>query len=100
MRIPTDTVVRFPCERIPRAAPTDASWWDVMRERLVQQLGRLLRRVGVPGAIQNIELADKHTGQQVSVHVGELYVRLTVNGRDFYFNRFTGHFDGTGSATV
>jgi hypothetical protein len=65
--------------------------------RARERLGALLNRIGVPGAIQPVEVRDKLTGQQVSVSVGELFVRVSVDGRDYYFDRLSGRFDGTGS---
>ena len=48
--------------------------------------------------MQPVAINDPATGQQIAVTVGDLLVRLTVNGRDFYFDRLTGRFDGTGTA--
>ena len=52
----------------------------------------------LPAAMQPVAINDPATGQQIAVTVGDLLVRLTVNGRDFYFDRLTGRFDGTGTA--
>ena len=57
-----------------------------------------MHRLGAPGAIRDFEINDELTGQQVSVAVGGTYVRLSVDGRDYYFDRLTGQFDGTGVA--
>jgi hypothetical protein len=91
-------VIKFPIERIPRAAAEGASRWLIWKERLRELTGRALSRLGLPGAIAEVKINDSLTGQQISVDVGPLYVRLTVNQRDYYFNRVTGRFDGTGSA--
>jgi len=45
-----------------------------------------------------MEATDKITGQKVAVSIGDLFVRLSVDGRDYYFDRITGRFDGTGSS--
>jgi hypothetical protein len=68
--------------------------------------GRVLCRLGVPGAIANTEIRDDLTGQEIDDLTGQEikvivqghYVRLTVNGRDYYFDRITGRFDGTGAS--
>jgi hypothetical protein len=87
-------ILRFPT---PPAAPTTgARWIDRWRGRCREAVGRLLRRLRVPGVIRACELTDAVTGQHVAVNVGTLYVRVTVDGRDYYFDRFTGRFDGTG----
>jgi hypothetical protein len=54
-------------------------------------------RLRAPGAIRDAEIKDALTGQAVSVVVGVLYVRISVDGRDYYFDRVTGRFDGTGA---
>jgi hypothetical protein len=43
-----------------------------------------------------MELDDRLAGQRISATVGELFVCVSVNGRDYYFDRITGRFDGTG----
>jgi hypothetical protein len=43
-----------------------------------------------------METIDGVTGQKVAVSVGDLFVRLSIDGRDYYFDRLTGRFDGTG----
>ena len=45
-----------------------------------------------------MEVKDSLTGQEVAVSVEVLFVRLTVDGRDYYFDRLTGKYNGTGSA--
>ena len=97
MKSAASRIVRFPAERVPRPASAGASGIDVARGRLRQGVCWLLNRLGVPGAVQNVELTDNVTGQKVAVTVGEFYVRLTVDGRDYYFDRITGRFDGTGT---
>jgi hypothetical protein len=90
-------VVRFPAERIARAAPIGASRWQIWQGRLRELAGRLLCWLGVPGAIANAEIKDSLTGQSITVAVSAHYVRLSVDNRDYYFDRITGRFDGTGS---
>jgi len=46
-----------------------------------------------------MDLVDRVTGQEIKLTVGDLFVRLSIDGRDYYFDRFTGKFDGTGSVT-
>lgn len=91
------TIVRFPIERVLRAAQCDATYFDILKGRARQWLCRILNRAGVPGVIQPVEFDDQFTGQHVAVSVGELFMRFSVGGRDYYFDRLTGHFDGTGT---
>ena len=66
------------------------------RRRHLRQRLELFRAQGA-GAIQEIDLDDSLTGQRLSVWVGEYYVRLCVDGQDYYFDRVTGQFDGIGA---
>jgi hypothetical protein len=92
-------VVQFPAERVTRAAlGGGATPWQRLKERLRQLAGQMLSRLGAPGAIANAEIKDALTGQELSVTVGTCYVRLSVDGRDYYFDRLTGRFDGTGAS--
>jgi hypothetical protein len=90
-------VLRFPAERTGHPARYGTRVFDVAKDRLREWVGRLANLLRIPGAIQPTEIHDKATGQIIAVTVGALFVRLTVNGRDFYFDRVTGRFDGTGS---
>lgn len=66
-----------------------------MRERLRALLGFFL--MALPGWIREVEIDDEVSGQHLTVSVSPWFTRLTINGRDFYFDRLTGRFDGTGS---
>jgi hypothetical protein len=44
-----------------------------------------------------VEVNDAITGHRIQVKAGTLFTCITVNGRDYYFHRLTGKFDGTGS---
>jgi hypothetical protein len=90
-------VIRFPGERTGHPARGGASTWEVAKSRLREWLGRLANRFGAPGAIQPTKIRDQLTGQQISVAVSALSVRLTVDGRDYYFDRLSGRFNGSGS---
>ena len=91
-------VISFPDRRSPQAAAAGATWLDIARGRLRVAVGGFLNRVRVPGAVQPVDVTDNVTGQCLSVAVSALYTRITVNGRDYYFDRITGRFDGTGSS--
>jgi hypothetical protein len=82
------------------ASAGKASWYEILRSRIRRWIGRTLTRVGAPGAIRNIEIFDELTHQRVEVSVSGSYTRIRVNGRDFYFDRITGRYDGAGSATT
>jgi len=74
-----------------------ATLWDVWRGRSRETIGRVLKWLGVPGFVQEVEFHDPLTRTELQVKVGVLFTCISVNGRDYYFNRLSGHFDGTGS---
>lgn len=81
----------------PSVTPTaTATRRDILAGRARETIHRLLNRLGVPGAIQPMQHRDALTGQRIDVHVGVLFTRITINGRDYYFDRVTGRFDGSG----
>ena len=86
-------VITFPGGR---PAVGGAGWWVRTKGRMRVGLGLALRRLGVAGMVGPVEVNDTATGQTIVVTIGTLYTRLSVNGRDYYFDRFTGRFDGTG----
>ncbi len=95
-----DGVLRFPAERTSRAARNGATALDTIKSRLRETIGKIANRLGLPGAVQPVEIHDPATGQRITIAVGAVMVRVTVNGRDLYFDRLTGRFDGTGSTLV
>ncbi len=68
------------------------NWWSDIRAGI----GVLLNRIGAPGAIQPFEIHDELTDQHIKVTVSPRFTIIQVNGRDYYFYRLTGGFDGTG----
>lgn len=91
-------IVSFPSQRASRPLRDGATKLDIVRSRVRAGLGRALNRLGVPAAIKPMEVTDEITKQHVAVAVDDLFVRVSVDGRDYYFDRLTGRFDGTGSA--
>jgi hypothetical protein len=57
--------------------------------------GKALRRC--PGVVAPVEIHDELSGTDLAITVGPLLTKISVNGRDFYFDRFSGRYDGTGS---
>ena len=85
-------VLKLPTRDWGRPATGGASFLEVYRGRAVELLGRLLNKLGVPGAVRNVHFKDALTGQEIDVQVSALYTRISVNGRDYYFHRITGRF--------
>ena len=91
------SVLKFPEPANEKPIKTGAGRLLIWRSRFKEWFYRLLNRVGAPGAIQEAAIDDPLTGQNIRVHVGLFFTRVSVNGRDYYFHRLTGKFDGTGS---
>jgi hypothetical protein len=81
-----------------RVRPTEvgATLLDIWFGRLREWLGRMANRAGLPGAVRACEIQDAVTGQRLSIRTGALFTVIQVNGRDYYFRRASGRFDGTG----
>ncbi len=82
----------------PPPATRTVTWHERLRTRAIEAGHRLLNRLGVPGAIAPMTFRDELTGCTLEVRLGTYYTVLTVDGRDYYFHRVSGRFDGTGQA--
>ncbi|KKN61937.1 hypothetical protein LCGC14_0517060 [marine sediment metagenome] len=74
----------------------NATKWQIWRGRARGSFGRLLCLIKFPGFVEDIDINDSVTGQQLTVSSSPYFTRISVNGRDYYFDRLTGKFDGTG----
>lgn len=75
-----------------------ALWRTRLRDKVLLGLGRLVRHLCLPGFVSNVSFDDLVTGQHFSVRSNLLFTVISVDGRDYYFHRLTGKFDGTGYA--
>lgn len=78
----------------------NATRWQILRSRGTEQLHRLLNRLGVPGVIRPMRYHDAVTGQQIEVKTGVFFTVVSIDCRDYYFDRVTGRFDGTGTGCL
>jgi len=92
--------VIVPFRKIARGRPAAAAatWLDRANGRVREYAGRIAMRLGLPGAIRDTEIRDALTGQELLVRVSPWFVKVCVDGRDYYFDRLTGRFAGTGAA--
>lgn len=90
-------IIGFPRAALGRPSEKGATRLDILRSRIREAIGRALNKIGVPGAIKDAEIKDAVTGQELTVCVSPWFVRINVDGRDYFFNRITGRFDGTGT---
>jgi hypothetical protein len=75
----------------------NATRWQIMVGRLGETVAHLLNRLGCPAAIQPMNYRDGLTGDEIEITLRHSYSVISINGRDFYFDRVTGRFGGTGS---
>jgi len=77
-------------------ARSGATVWQIASGRLREWLGRVADRMGMPGFVRRTVIEDELTGQTVVIEPGRLFTRINVDGRDYYFRRLSGRFDGVG----
>jgi hypothetical protein len=79
-----------------RTAEVQASRWAILLGRVREGVRRALTRLGLPGALRSVLIEDELTGQRLEITIDPLFTRISVNGRDYFFDRLTGRYDGTG----
>lgn len=87
-------LVAFPQQAT--SSSENASRLDILRGRLTEYIGSIFAALRVPGFIAPTSISDSCSGQRIEIKVGAIFTRISVNGRDYYFNRLSGKFDGTG----
>lgn len=80
----------------PSPARFGASRFQVALGRIRVWFGQALQTKQMPGLLRDAEIQDEVTGQSIVIRTGPLFTRISVNGRDYFFDRFTGRFDGSG----
>ncbi len=93
-------VVELPRRPVEHSTVDGATFYDICMDRVRMALGRLAGRLSIPGSIRDTVIDDPVTGQQIEIRVSLLSVRLSVNGRDYYFGRFSGKLEGAGMGCV
>ncbi len=78
------------------AGERGATWWDILYGKLKQFAGNLLNGLGVPGFVRPLEIQDTLTNTYVQVRVSGFFTVISIDGRDYYFRRLTGEYDGSG----
>jgi hypothetical protein len=64
-------------------------------DRLHGLMGRALEALHTPAKIREFEYVDQNTNETVYLSTGARYSVLHVGDKQFFFDRFTGRFDGT-----
>ncbi len=60
-------------------------------------LGRIFQALKLPGFVRPFEYVNDETGERVALRTSSRYSVLTIGRREFYFDRETGKWDGTGT---
>ena len=81
---------------MPETIISGATRWTIWKSRLRVKLGWIINKIGVPGAIDNFSFNDPLNGLMVVVRVTPSFTYITIDGRDYAFDRITGKFAGTG----
>jgi hypothetical protein len=81
----------------PTCSSENASRLHIFKSRLRQYAGKILGRARLPGFIAPTTINDSYSRQKIEVSVGIICTRISINGRDYYFSRLSGKFEGTGS---
>jgi hypothetical protein len=75
------------------------SVFNKLRRSVRNAIGWTLQKLRFPAVIREFEYVDPVTDQTTYLTTTKNYSILTAGDRQFYFDRVTGKFDGTGSAS-
>ena len=62
--------------------------------------GRLMQWLRMPGLIKPFEYIDHDTGEKIELRTSPRYAILAIGSKEFYFQRASGKFDGTGAMAL
>lgn len=60
-------------------------------------IGSIFQALRLPGLVRPFEYVNDETGERVSIRTSSRYTTLTIGRREYYFDRETGKWDGTGT---
>ena len=63
-------------------------------------LGRIMMRFKIPDFIKPMEIYDRLTNSYLKVKTVKYYTIIYINGKDLYFQRLAGKYDGSGMMTI
>ena len=67
-----------------------------LTKELKSWFGYTLNKLQICGLIQEVSFFDEVTQQQFSIKIDRRFTVVSIGGRDYYFKRLSGKFDGTG----
>ena len=74
-------------------------WWNT-KDRIKTGIASVFDFIGIPPMVNDVDIPDYASGIYLRISHSKRFTIVSVNGRDFWFNRLTGKFDGTGTGTV
>ena len=79
-----------------KPATFGATKLQIILGRLKYKTGLALNFIGVSGFVKPTKIYDRLTNTNLEVVLGGYFTIIKVNGKDFYFSRFSGEYDGSG----
>jgi len=79
-----------------KPAEFNATFKDTLHYFMLAMLGRIMMIFKIPGFIKPMETYDRLTNSYIKVQTTKYYTIISINGKDFYFKRLTGKYDGSG----
>lgn len=68
-----------------------------LRKQVRRTVGKILHALRLPGMVQPFEYQDRVKGWAISLRPSDRYTILNVDRHDYFFDRDSGAFDGTGA---
>lgn len=90
-------LLRFPIHQGARPPENGATRGQIWKWRTINFVATLLNKMGLPGFVTPISFDDELTGQTINIRISDYFTIISIDGRDLYFHRLNGKFDGTGS---
>ena len=75
-------------------------WRLAVKDAVESVLGWLMNRAHIPAQIRPFEYVDPDTDETVYLYTDKRLSVLCVGSRRYYFDRFTGRFDGVSARVL
>ena len=82
--------------KIGRPTAQGATLIEIYIERFKQLLGKILNYFQIPGFVRPTKIYDNLTKARLEVKLSGFFTIISVDGKDYYFRRLSGKFDGSG----
>ena len=89
-------IITFPQREQLTCSSSGVGYKQIIFGKMAEYIGMFMLKFGIPAGIRSCNIKDEYTGQRIDIQSGVLSTRVSINGRDYYFDRFTGRHTGTG----